>query len=205
MRIRRPAPDILIASDSAHATRVVGALVALSGAALAYIAARGALAHSWGVIVLVAAVGVTLVVLGLASARGTGSHTLTFDRPRGIVHLTRRHLVGATIVLHRITDVADAVLERLEVDDDQVERYRPALVMRDGTHRYWGRATASRGHAAHVAGIEAIREFLGTAGRPAAPDGTPAFPRPGTSPRGWAVLPAGWAPWARAGRTVARR
>jgi hypothetical protein len=183
MNIRRPTPNTLIAQDTVTRPRAVGVGLAGVGVALFYIGATGGYSHPWvGMIA-----GVMLAALGLALGRAISSQSATFDRTTGLVQVRTQHILGVSATWHRLADVADVVLDRRPGGDGRGV-YRTALVMRDGTHRGWGRRTPNHLGADHVSAVRAIREFLGTTSSLTAPDGTIAIPRP-SNPAGWAELP----------------
>ena len=175
MRVRQLNPDVLIAEDLSVGPRLMGvALVALGVAAVYYLpAAEGIVGESRG-----AWVAVLLAIMGIGVFRAAGSRSVIFDRAAGLVRVHIRALLGTAAFEYRLPEIADAIIE-LQPAGDGTNIYTAAFVMRDGTHRAW--ATYATGYPVNdVPVVQAVRQFLGTAVSPVAPDGTPAIP--GASP-----------------------
>jgi hypothetical protein len=168
MRISRPAPHILIARHTAVRPWFVGLLVVV--AAVPLLAGATDPRFQLGG-VTVAAAG---LLLAIALWRGVSAQVVTLDRNEGLVHVRTQHILGTSSVAHRLADVADVVLERRLVPNGR-EMYRPAFVMRNGTHQGWGPHTFDHARPEQVTVVRTLREFLGTAGSLTAPDGSVAI------------------------------
>lgn len=176
MRIRRPAPEILIVQDPAIRSRVVGAVsTALGFTTLLFAGSIGGSA-TWVAVVF----GSLLTAFGLIALRGISAQTVTFDRTAGLVHVETRHMLGVSADRHRLSDVTDVVVEQERIGSGR-DSYRTAFVMRNGTHCGWTSDAFSDSCANLAVAVRAIREFLGTAASPTAPDGTVAIPQPANS------------------------
>ena len=176
MRIYRPAPHILVARHTAVRPWFVGLLVVVAAVPLLAGAADPRLQHS-------AVTGAAAcLLLAIALWRGVSAQVVTLDRNEGLVHVRTQHILGTSSVAHRLADVADVVLERRLVPDGR-EMYRPAFVMRNGTHQGWGPHTFEHARPEQVSVVRTLREFLGTAGSLTAPDGSVAIQGLG-DPRG---------------------
>jgi len=160
----------------------VGALV-LAGAVFFFHEAAGSLHES----IEIAAGTACLLIAGVLW-RGIAAQVVILDRSAGSVQVRTQHILGTSTVVHRFSDVADVVLERRPMSDGR-DFFRPAFVMRNGTHEAWGSYAFNNVRPDQVAVVRAMREFLGTASSSTAPDGSVAFPRPSTDPLGWAALP----------------
>jgi hypothetical protein len=172
MRIRRPAPEILIVQDPAIRSRVVGAVSTMLGLITLLFASSIGGSVTWVAVVF----GSMLAVFGLISLRGIAAQTVTFDRTAGLVHVETRHMLGVSADHHRLSDVTDVVVERERIGSRR-DSYRTAFVMRNGTHRGWTSDAFSDSCTNLAVAVQAIREFLGTAASPTAPDGTVAIPQ----------------------------
>jgi hypothetical protein len=173
MRLRHPNSDVLIAEDLNVRPHLTGVALVAMGVITAYlpIAALGPRdAHT-------ALIAMLLSVVGIAAFRASGSRMVTLDRGSGLVEVRTRALFGTSALEYRLSDIADAVLERQPVGDGR-SFYRAAFVMRDGTHRAWATYAIGGYPGIDVPVVQAIRDFLGTAVSPTAPDGTPAIPGP---------------------------
>lgn len=134
------------------------------------------------------AAGTACVLIAGMLWRGITAQVVVFDRSAGSVQVRTRHILGTSTVTHRFSDVADIVLERRPLNDGR-DYFRPAFVMRNGTHEAWGAFSFNYVRPDQVVVVRAMREFLGTASSSTAPDGSVAFPRPSTDPLGWSSLP----------------
>lgn len=168
MRIHRPAPHILVARQTAVRPWFVGLLVVVATVPLL---AGAADPHLQPGAVTVAA---ACVLLAIALWRGVSAQVVTLDRNEGLVHVRTQHILGTSSVAHRLADVADVVLERRLVPDGR-GMYRPAFVMRNGTHQGWGPHAFDHARPEQVSVVRTLREFLGTAGSLTAPDGSVAI------------------------------
>jgi len=173
MRVRQPNSDVLIAEDLNLRQNLTGVVLVALGAfaASAPPASLGA-ADSHGLFIAI-----LLTLLGIAAFRASGSRMVTLDRAAGVVHVRTRALLGTADFVYRLPDIADAVLELQPVGDGR-SFYRAAFVMRDGTHRAWATYPIGGYPAVAVPVVRAVRQFLGTAASPSAPDGTPAIQAP---------------------------
>jgi hypothetical protein len=106
--------------------------------------------------------------------RGDAAQVITLDRANGVVQIRTQHVLGTSSVVHPFGDITDVVLERRPTGDGR-EEFRPAFVMRNGTHQGWGTHTLHHAQPEAVTAVRQVREFLGTAGSPTAPDGSPAI------------------------------
>jgi hypothetical protein len=181
MRVRQLNPDVLIAEDLSVGPRLIGVALVALGVAAVYLPAAGAIpgdAHA-------AWLAAVLAIVGVGVFRAAGSRSVMFDRAAGLVRVHIRALLGTSAFVYRLPEIADAIIE-LQPAGDGRSVYTAAFVMRDGTHRAW--ATYATGYPANeVPVVQAVRQFLGTAVSPVAPDGTPAIPGRQDSAR----LPAG--------------
>lgn len=167
MRILRPAPQILVARNVAIVPRVVGGLVMAAGIALVVSAdAPHASVRLWA--------GVACFVVAILIWRGVSAQVITLDRGNGVARVRTQHVLGTSSVVHQLVDIADVVLERRPISDGRDE-FRPAFVMRNGTHQGWGTHTLNYAQADQISAVRLVREFLGTAALPTAPDGSVAI------------------------------
>jgi hypothetical protein len=167
MRILRPAPQILVARNVAIVPRVLGGLVMAAGIALVISAnAPHESVRLWA--------GVACFVVAILVWRGMSDQVITLDRGNGVVRVRTQHVLGTSSVVHRLVDIADVVLERRPIGDGRDE-FRPAFVMRNGTHQGWGTHTLNYAQADQISAVRLVREFLGTAASPTAPDGSVAI------------------------------
>jgi len=181
MHVQRPAPGTLVARSSAILPQLVATVIVAAAIFLLHGAAssphRSAAIAGGGACLLVA------IVLW----RGLGVQVVTLDRAAGTVRVRTQHVLGTSTIVHRFNDVADVVLERRPRNDGR-DFFRPAFVMRNGTHQAWGAYSVNYIRPDLIAVVRTMREFLGTDSSLTAPDGSVAFPRPATDPLGWAAL-----------------
>ena len=182
MRIRRPAPGMLIVQDAAIRSRVIGAICTALGLTTVALADSIGGSAAWLVVIF----GSIITLVGLLVLRGIAAQTVTFDRAAGLVQVQTQHLLGVSADRHRLSDVTNVVVERDNIGGER-DFYRTAFVMRDGTHRGWSYAF-SDSFANLAAAVRTIRDFLGTAASPTAPDGTVAIPQPAGSATAGAAL-----------------
>jgi hypothetical protein len=168
MRILRPAPQVLEARNVAIAPRVIGGL--LMAAALALAARADAVREPVQVWVAIVACFCVAILIW----RGVSAQVVTLDRGNGVVRVRTQHVLGTSSVEHRLVDISDVVLERRPIGDGRDE-FRPAFVMRNGTHQGWGTHTLNYAQADQISAVRLVREFLGTAASPTAPDGSVAI------------------------------
>jgi hypothetical protein len=132
--------------------------------------------------------GSLLAAFGVIGLRGIGAQTVTFDRAASLVLVRTQHFFGRSATQHRLTDIADVVIEREAMANGR-EYYRTAFVMHDRTHRGWTAYAHGEVGDDLIAAVRAIRDFLGTANSATAPDGTPAFPLPLQTPPSATAVP----------------
>ena len=167
MRILRPAPQVLVARNAAVGPRIIGAL--LMAAAIVLVVRANAFrdpVSAWP--------GIACCILAILIWRGVSAQVVTLDRGNGVVRVRTQHVLGTSSVVHRLGDIADVVLERRPVGDGRDE-FRPAFVMRNGTHQGWGTHTLNYARADQITAVRLVREFLGTSASPTAPDGSVAI------------------------------
>lgn len=168
MRIRHPAPQVLVVRTAAVRRQAIG-LLCIVAAGLLFINPGGLVPagpREWLAPMLV-------VVAGLLW-RSTSTQVVTLDRREGVARVRTQHLLGSSLVTYRLADVADVVLERWNESQGR-EVYRPALVMRNGTHQGFGVLASLHARREQVAAVRVMREFLGTATALTAPDGSVAI------------------------------
>jgi len=182
MHVQRPASTSLIVRNTVLGPRVAGALLVITGAIL-FGVSGGSTHRILGVLVGTACLGIAFLLW-----RGNTAHLITLDRRAGRALVRTQHLLATSSIEHRLSDVADVVVERSPLANGR-DLFRPAFVMRNGTHQGWGAYAFDHARRDQVAVVLAMREFLGTASSPTAPDGSVAFPRPKTDPVGWAAMP----------------
>ena len=167
MRILRPTPQTLVARSAAIAPRIVGGLFMAAAFALAIVAnSAHEPAENWA--------GIACFLVAVLIWRCVHDQVITLDRANGVVLVRTQHVLGTSSVVHRLADIADVVLERRTIGDGRDE-FRPAFVMRNGTHQGWGTHTLNYAQADQISAVRLVREFLGTAASPFAPDGSVAI------------------------------
>jgi hypothetical protein len=181
MHVQRPVSTSLVVRNAVFGPRLAGALLVITGAML-FVASNGSMHQVVDVFVGVTCLGTAFVLW-----RGHSGHLITLDRRAGFVLVRTQHLLATSSVQHRLADVADVVVERSPLGDGR-DLFRPAFVMRNGTHQGWGAYALDHARRDQVTVVLAMREFLGTAASPTAPDGSVAIPRPKTDPAGWEAM-----------------